>query len=272
MAHEGTRDDNKINVYECHDCGTKFLDTIDKENDYENGFMHETDDLSDLDVEERLELCRTDDMRRYEMIKELCFGKKVLDFGCGFGGFLKYISEVSASCCGVELGKIERDYLQKNGFCCFKTIDEAKDKFDIITLFHVFEHLSNPREWLNKISEHLAENGYLVIEVPNANDALLSLYECKEFADFTYWSAHLYLYTIKSLSMLIESIGKYDIVSVEQVQRYPLSNHLLWLAKGIPGGHNKWHCLNSTELNGAYSQKLGELQMCDTLYFILQMK
>jgi 2-polyprenyl-3-methyl-5-hydroxy-6-metoxy-1,4-benzoquinol methylase len=170
------------------------------------------------------------------------------------------------------LGKCERDYLNNQGIRCFRTIDECDEKFDAITLFHTFEHLANPTQWLNKYNDYLNEEGYLIIEVPNANDILLSLYECEKFADFTYWSAHLFLYTKKSLSMIIESTGKYDIISAGQVQRYPLANHLMWLAKGLPGGQVKWEMLNSPELDGAYFDKLKELDMCDTLFFVLRKK
>lgn len=270
--HKGTRDDSTIDVYECTDCGTKFLNNIDKENDYENDFMYQTNNLSALDIEERLRLFQGDDIRRFEMVKDICTGKKILDFGCGFGGFLHYISAVADSCIGVELGRNEREYLKGKDIQCFKTIDECNEKFDVITLFHTFEHLSQPRMWLHKFSEYLAAGGYLILEVPNANDVLLSLYNSEAFADFTYWSAHLFLYTVKSLSFLIEESGKYDIISAGQVQRYSIANHFMWLAKGVPGGHNKWKCLDSEKLNEAYSQKLEELQMCDTLCFVLQLK
>ena len=248
------------------------MDAIDRENDYENGFMYDTNNMSELDIEERLQLFQPDDCRRYETVKTICAGKYVLDFGCGFGGFLNYISKVSGKCCGVELGRCERDYLKSRHIECFKTIDECKGKFDVITLFHTFEHLNNPRKWLDKFSKHLVKGGHLIIEVPNANDVLLELYENKKFADFTYWSAHLFLYTIKSLSMLINECGRYDIVSSGQVQRYPISNHLFWLAKGMPGGHNKWNYLDSARLNDAYTEMLMKLEMCDTLFFILQLK
>lgn len=126
--------------------------------------------------------------------------------------------------------------------------------------------------WLDKFSEYLGPDGILIIEVPHADDILLSLYECEKFADFTYWSAHLFLYTIKGLSLLIEQCGKYTIESAGQIQRYTIANHLMWLAKGLPGGHDKWSYLDSEELNAAYAKKLQELQMCDTLFFILKLK
>ena len=268
-VHKGTRDDGTVDVYECSACGTKFLDIPKMEHDYEHGFVYENDPLSDLDIEERLRWFHEDDFRRYQMVRTLCTGKKVLDFGCGFGGFLHYISEVAGVCSGVELGENEREYLNKKGIRCFRTIDDTEGKFDIITLFHVFEHLSNPEKWLEKFSDYLEPGGYLVIEVPNANDILLSLYENEKFADFTYWSAHLFLYTMKSLTMLINRVGKYDIVSPGQVQRYSIANHLMWLAKGVPGGHKDWNYLDSEELNKAYAEKLSQLQMCDTLFFVL---
>lgn len=272
LVHEGTRDNPELDVYQCGDCGTKFLSVTDTENNYENGFMHEGDPLSDLDIEQRLQMFREDDMRRFEMVKNICSGKRILDFGCGLGGFLAYISSVTASCCGVELGRDERIYLKHKGIQCFKTIGEAVEQYDVITLFHVFEHLPNPLGWLDKFSEYLIPGGYLIIEVPHADDALLSLYESGKFADFTYWSAHLFLYTVRSLSMLIERCGKYSIESTGQIQRYTLTNHMMWLAQGTPGGHNKWNFLDSEELNRAYTKKLQELQMCDTLFFVMRKK
>ena len=82
----------------------------------------------------------------------------------------------------------------------------------------------------------------------------------------------MYLYTIQSLTILIEGSERYDIVSADQVQRYSIANHLMWLAKNEEGGHNKWKFLESKELNEAYLKKLHELQMCDTLFFVLKKK
>lgn len=272
LIHKGTRDDSSIDVYQCNDCGTKFLSNVDKDNDYENGFMYENDPLSALSIEDRLKTFQKDDKRRFEKVKELCRGKNVLDFGCGFGGYLSYISDVAASCCGVDLGRSERDYLNGKGIKCYRALEDTENEFDVITLFHVLEHLSDPENWLNKFSEYLVDDGLLIIEVPNANDILLSLYASSKFADFTYWSAHLFLFTTESLSMIIERCGKYLIESSEQIQRYSFANHMMWLAKGLPGGHNEWGYLDSKELNEAYVKKLQELKMCDTLFYVLQKK
>lgn len=78
-----------------------------------------------------------------------------MDFGCGFGGFLNHIYNGAKYCCSVDLGRDERSYLNGEGIKCYKTIEEFKENFDVITLFHILGHLVNPVVWLNKFSEYL---------------------------------------------------------------------------------------------------------------------
>lgn len=271
LIHRGTRDNPDIDVFRCKECGTKFL-VAAKEiiADYENGFMYATNNLKKLSIDERLKRTDADDKRRYSMVKDLCVDKKVLDFGCGFGGFLSYISNVCDCCYGVDLGLEEREYLNSNGIVCKKTIEQFEEKFDVITLFHVFEHLENPEYYLCKFKQYLKPKGLLIIEVPNAEDALLDLYDCEAFADFSYWSAHLFLYTEKSLKKCVTSVGDYECILSSQLQRYTLANHLYWLAKARPGGHEKWNKLDDDVLNEAYEKKLRENGACDTLYMIFR--
>ena len=81
----------------------------------------------------------------------------------------------------------------------------------------------------------LAKNGRMVIEVPSSEDVLLTLYDSEAFQRFTYWSQHLYLFNAETLRKLAEQAGL-RIVSIQQYQRYPLSNHLYWLSQDKPGG------------------------------------
>ena len=53
-----------------------------------------------------------------------------------------------------------------------KDLDEIKNidiNFDIITLWHVLEHLNEPKKIVNLIEEKLINKGYVVVEVPNFN-------------------------------------------------------------------------------------------------------
>ncbi len=128
------------------------------------------------------------------------------------------------------------------GILCLPSLEtaetELEDKFDAITMWHILEHLENPQNILKRLSRFLSEDEKIIIEVPNANDALLSLYGCKAFQNFTYWEYHLYLYTMETLKRLLNETG-FHIDFITQAQRYPLSNQLYWLTNGIPGGHAK---------------------------------
>lgn len=136
--------------------------------------------------------------------------------------------------------------------------------YDIITIFHALEHIPDPKAILSELSEILADGGQIIVEVPNADDALLTLYNNSPFSHFTYWGCHLFLYTAKTLQMLFNQMNL-KVNYIKQIQRYPLGNHLYWLANGNPGGHQKWHFLNSPELHAAYEKQLAAIGKCDTI-------
>lgn len=68
------------------------------------------------------------------------------------------------------------------------------DRYDLITSFHVFEHLTDPAAVLVDLSNLLSAGGEIIIEVPSSDDALLTLYKNEASSNFTYWSQHLFLF------------------------------------------------------------------------------
>lgn len=120
-------------------------------------------------------------------------------------------------------------------------------------------------EYLQNISRLVKDNqGEIIIEIPNSQDALLSFFETASFADFTYWSPHLFLYNSENIKLLMKKAGL-KINWIKQIQRYSLANHLYWLANGKPGGHIKWNLFNDNELNERYENILSDNNMCDTI-------
>ena len=192
--------------------------------------------------------------------------KKVLDFGCGSGGFLLHARGLASTVNGVELEKRLQQHFKNSSLEVFSRLEEmpADEQYDIITAFHVIEHLPDPRDTLQKLSKHLRDGGEIVIEVPNANDALLTVYRNEAFSNFAYWSCHLYLFTVETLVRLSRQAGL-TALYIKQIQRYPLSNHLNWLACGEPGGHKKFYYLNTEKLRSAYEEVLAGIQACDTI-------
>ena len=74
----------------------------------------------------------------------------------------------------------------------------------------------------------------------------------------------------KTLETLVQQSGL-KVISIQQYQRYPLSNHLYWLSKGKPGGHKFWNFLDSPILQQAYADTLSRIGQCDTLIAPLEL-
>lgn len=270
IIHLGTRDNPDINVYRCNNCKLKFLskNIVEKVvNFYEEGGMHNYSGQI-FNIDKCILENNQDNIRRAQFIKDYIKGKRILDFGCGWGGGIKEFSYLADHVSGVEISNDEYNYLKIQGYdVCRQISDFGNQHFDVITSFHVLEHLPNPKEVLGELKKYLTHQGLLILETPNAEDALLELYKCEAFADFTYWSPHIYLYNQDNLNNLAEQSG-YQVISMHQIQRYPLANHMYWLSKGKPGGHIKWEYLCDEKLDTAYYEKLKNLQACDTLMTI----
>ncbi len=260
------RDNSELKMLECTSCGLVFLSSFDhiKSGFYENSAMHgeKVPDLQTL-----LKETARDDERRFKYLRDLLPGRSLLDFGCGVGGFLLKARELVETAHGVEIEARLSRYYESLGLRVFRDLSHITGnvgKYDIITMFHVLEHIPDPKAILGELSEKLADNGQIIIEVPNADDALLTLYNCESFSHFTYWSCHLFLFTAKTLKMLFTQAGL-KANYIKQIQRYPLSNHLYWLSTGNPGGHQKWYFLNSPDIEAAYEKQLASIGKCDTV-------
>ena len=269
IIHHGVRGNADIDVFKCDECGlVRLSDFIENTDEfYKNSGMRR---LNDEDMKEILVKASTDDERRYQYTKGMIENKSVLDFGCGAGGYLTRAQKIAKNVAGVEPEQVMNDMINAKKIKCYHDISEVEEgtKFDVITMFHVLEHLATPQKYLINIKKYLkGGDGRIVIEVPNADDALLSLYENEKFADFTYWECHLFLYTNETLKKLLHSVGLKPVF-MEQIQRYPLANHLFWLSQGKPGGHMKWKALVDDRLDKLYGDKLAKLGIADTILAI----
>lgn len=256
------RDDAALKIWECTRCGLVFLSSkqhIDQEFYAESGMHHE-----DVDLAAWRKDTLADDLRRFNYLKSEIAERDVLDVGCGNGGFLLNARQIAGHAEGVEPEKKWHAYFKDEGLTIYPDLNCTGKKYDVITLFHVLEHIAEPTVFLQNLTAQLKPNGQLFIEVPNANDALLNLYQNDAFRNFTYWSCHLFLYTNHTLALLGEKAGL-KLNYLKQIQRYPLSNHLHWLAKGKPGGHQVWNFLDSPELHNAYEKQLAAIGGCDTI-------
>ena len=133
----------------------------------------------------------------------------ILDIGCSegimFGEFRK--AGFEGELFGIELNRDFANYAQKNyNSKVYEKITDASDKFDLITMNHVFEHLLNPVEELRKIKPYINLEGYVYIDVPdveeysNVNDLHI---------------AHLFHYSCRTLTVMLNVAG-YEVLLCEK--------------------------------------------------------
>jgi SAM-dependent methyltransferase len=185
---------------------------------------------------------------RYSKI-EICFNgaSSVLEIGAADGAFLAHLRLMRP---GLALAAIEPDESTRQqrdaiaGLHQFATLKAAVDSgltVDVICLFHVFEHLTDPAEWLSSARRLLAPGGKIIIEVPSLDDPLLSLYRLAAYRNFYFQRQHPFVYSAASLSRILEYYG--FSVDIIPYQRYGMENHLAWLSAGKPGGNAEFRSI-----------------------------
>lgn len=263
------RDNEFLKICECKKCGLVYLSDfshIKKDFYQNNGQVKSNNKVKIVNTASII-----DTQRRFDEFALLFSNKKVLDFGCGKGDFLMKLKNegLCSELFSLEINSEYHEVLNKN-FTHYSDIDDIEDSsLDIITLFHVLEHLPDPLSILNQLYHKLKDGGKIIIEVPSSDDVLLQTYKSHSFSKFTYWSLHLFLFNTNSLAKLIKKT-MFNIVYVKQYQRYSLANHLHWLSEGKPGGHLEYHFLENDLLNQIYSKKLAEIGQCDTIIAQIQ--
>ena len=136
--------------------------------------------------------------------------KFFLEIGAGGGQSLEWFEEKNFNVTGIEPDPNNVQLINqrlKRGKCMVGYIEDInlKEKFDIVWMSHVLEHLVQPNVFLENAKNILDKNGIFFIEVPNAENK--NLLEKTIFSD-----PHTFHFSRKSLIKLTESIG-YDVIS-----------------------------------------------------------
>lgn len=263
-----TRDNAKLNVWRDSISEVIFIRDhyIGDQKYVSSGYVSESPvDVAPLSIEEQRNL-----ERRLRAFRGYARGKDICDFGCGSGLFLEGVKDECASSLGIELQLRHLKAMQSKGIKCTSSMDDISDQsLDSIFSFHVIEHLPDPTASLGMLKRKLRPGGFLIVEVPHARDFLLSDSIANQaFKEFTLWSQHLILHTRASLSYFLKDAG-FEIIEISGIQRYPLSNHLYWLAHQKPGGHlSSLAEIDSSALDKAYTASLARLDRNDTLIAI----
>jgi hypothetical protein len=221
--------------------------------------------MAEFDRKEEKE--RQSAARQLALVEEyLRPGDTLCDIGASYGHFLRLARPKVSGLVAVEPNPRARSALTQIGVRAYSWIEElAPDgvRVDAVSMFHTFEHLLDPLTFLAALRGALNPQARLFIEVPNVQDALLTLYSVEAFRRFYYQSMHCYYYDAASLTNVLGRSG-FSPVAVKHIQRYSIGNHLQWLVQGKPGGNCDFDGI-FRELDTPYRTVLCDQQKSDTL-------
>lgn len=145
--------------------------------------------------------------------------KTFLDVGCGEGWALNFFKSQSYKITGLDYSTY--GCLNNNKSCVDSIIQgdilknlnsliKANNKFDIVLLDNVLEHLLSPIDLLQKIKSLLKESGVLIIEVPNDFSILQKTLIKNNFIDSEFWVVlpdHISYFNKDGLIKLCKKVG-----------------------------------------------------------------
>jgi len=140
---------------------------------------------------------------KLKIVKKHSSGKKLLDVGAGTGDFLVVAKENGWSVHGVEPNSKANAKASEKGLELKTTLEDfANQKFDVITLWHVLEHMPNLTDQVTRLSNLLTEDGIVIIAVPNFKS-----FDALHYKNF--WAAfdvprHLWHFSKTAISKLFQ--------------------------------------------------------------------
>ena len=136
-------------------------------------------------------------------------GSHLLDVGYGDGAFLREAKRNGWNCVGTERKTVEDLPFQQYTDLDSIKISDPDLEFDAITCWHTLEHFERPDEVLSSIYDLLAEDGVLLIAVPNFGGQQARFFG-KDWLHLDV-PRHLFHFTWESLEKLLNANG-FDVV------------------------------------------------------------
>ncbi len=198
-------------IVECESCGFKFTNPRPEEKDLGRYYKSE-DYVSHSNTKKGFINSTYQLVRKYTLLKKLQLISKyfktgkILDIGCGTGEFLNTCKSAKWDTFGIEPDPDARQMAIKNYDLNVKEEEELKSfpdaSFDIISMWHVLEHVPKLNERIADLKRLIKPNGIIIIAVPNCNSLDAKIYK-EQWAAYDV-PRHLYHFTPKD----IESVFK----------------------------------------------------------------
>lgn len=248
-------------VFICSECGYGKTEDIQQKTDslYVGGCYDEKEKLWHKFIRPLISVLEHGKLRYFSSDK--IAGKRLLEIGCGKGRFLEAAKERGFRIYGIEPSPRSFAFASAQlgssvapiGLEEIDKVSEFPSEYDYVMLWHVLEHLNDPGEVLTKIKGKLADNGRLVIAVPNFASFQARLGK----ADWYHLDPprHVHHFTPDSLRIL--AVGKefaVEKIFFNSLYQNFVGDIITVVNKVLPG---KNVVFNGLRLNRAYLDRFG---------------
>ncbi|MEO5983892.1 MAG: class I SAM-dependent methyltransferase [Ferruginibacter sp.] len=215
-AHDHTVSKKVFEIWKCDSCFLLFTQDAPKEaeiGDYYKSpdYISHTESTTGL-INKVYHFIRNFTLRTKKQLIEKETGiaaGKLLDVGSGTGAFLHTMKQGGWQIAGVEPDEDARNKASALYNVVTKAPEELKNfpdgHFDVVTLWHVLEHVHDLHRYISTIKKLLGEKGKIFIAVPNHTSADAENYK-------EHWAAfdvprHLYHFSPHSMNVLLSKHG-----------------------------------------------------------------
>lgn len=212
VCKDNTVSRETFNIVECISCGFKFTNPRPEEDKLGDYYKSE-EYVSHSNTNKGLINSAYQMVRKYTLLKKLQliskFYKtgKILDIGCGTGEFLKTFKDAKWQTLGIEPSPDVRKMAIENYGLDVREEAEINNleasSFDVITMWHVLEHVPNLSDRMEDLKRLIKPNGIIIIAVPNCTSLDAKIYKEN-------WAAydvprHLYHFSPKDIETVFKN-------------------------------------------------------------------
>jgi 2-polyprenyl-3-methyl-5-hydroxy-6-metoxy-1,4-benzoquinol methylase len=276
-AKDYTVSKNNFSIWHCQQCNGRFTQHVPDAASI-GAYYQSADYISHSDTKKGLVNRLYHFVRSYTLQSKKNLVKEVsrrqngvlLDVGAGTGAFAATMQQANWQVTGLEPDAIARENAMRNHGLPLESLSQlfsfTAQSFDVITMWHVLEHVHDLHPYIKTFQKILKQQGVLIIAVPNYTSYDATLYN-------SYWAAydvprHLYHFSPQSMQQLMAQHG--FIVDAYRPMWFD-SFYVAMLSEQYKNGHNNF--LNAI-WNGFISnlKTLANTERCSSVIYIIRKK
>ncbi len=135
---------------------------------------------------------------------------KIIDYGAGTAEVYNAVHQLGFDITALEYSEKRVSWLQENGYKVVHNREIKNNKYDLVIMNQVLEHIPDPKEVLRNVYEILSNNGLMIISTPDCRNVENFIKKGNlDIRLFEYLSPHQHInaFTNKSLKGICDIIG-----------------------------------------------------------------